>query len=612
MRITLQTKTFAPWRQLLAAVCLCLVLSTESRAQDGTNVLVVVNQGAESGERIAEVYTRSRNIPPANVVHLTTAISEEIDRPQYEREIEIPIGAWIARQAAQDRILYIVLIKGIPLRIRGTTGPNGTVASVDSELTLLYRKLLGFVMPSPGRVNNPYFLGSRPLSDARAFSHDAGDIYLVSRLDGFTTADVLALIERGAHPVREGEILLDERAHAFSDTSGDTWLASAAQALESLGYGNRVVLNADRQVLAGRRSVLGYYSWGSNDSAITRRSLDLGFVPGSLAGMFVSTDARTFREPEASWQIGSWADPKSFYAGSPQSLTGDMIRQGVTGVAGHVAEPFLGAAVKPQILFPAYLTGFNLIESFYLSMPFLSWQTVVVGDPLCAPFRGDRSSELRIPGILPSTDLPAFFSERRLAVLARAGVTSPAAEYLAKGETRLVKGDLAGARTALEAATAADESIRAAHLALTTIYETTAEYDLAIAHYQTVLKYAPNDIQSLNNLAYALAVRKGRAAEALPLAEKAYAASGKHPSVADTLGWVHYLLGHQSEAESLLNVAAKGAPNLAEAHVHLAELYAGSARTELAASELKRAIEIEADLRDRADVVKLRLRLGLN
>ena len=42
-----------------------------------------------------------------------------------------------------DRIFYIVLTKGIPLRISGSGGRAGTAASVDSELTLLYRKLVG-------------------------------------------------------------------------------------------------------------------------------------------------------------------------------------------------------------------------------------------------------------------------------------------------------------------------------------------------------------------------------------------------------------------------------------------------------------------------------------
>ena len=56
--------------------------------------------------------------------------------------------------------------------------------------------------------------------------------------------------------------------------------------------------------------------------------------------MFVSTDGRTFKEPPADWTIGPWTDPKKFFANSPQSLAGDLIREGVTGVAGHVAEPY--------------------------------------------------------------------------------------------------------------------------------------------------------------------------------------------------------------------------------------------------------------------------------
>ena len=78
--------------------------------------------------------------------------------------------------------------------------------------------------------------------------------------------------------------------------------------------------------------------------------------------MFVSTDARTFKEPPAEWNIGKWGQQKGYFEGSPQSLTGDLIRAGVTGVSGHVAEPYLDGSARPQILFPAYVAGFNLAE----------------------------------------------------------------------------------------------------------------------------------------------------------------------------------------------------------------------------------------------------------
>ena len=52
----------------------------------------------------------------------------------------------------------------------------------------------------------------------------------------------------------------------------------------------------------------------------------------------------------------------------------------------------MSATIRPQILFPAYFKGLSLVEAFYLAMPVLSWQTVVVGDPLCAPFRTETLS----------------------------------------------------------------------------------------------------------------------------------------------------------------------------------------------------------------------------
>jgi uncharacterized protein (TIGR03790 family) len=73
-----------------------------------------------------------------------------------------------------------------------------------------------------------------------------------------------------------------------------------------------------------------------------------------------------------------------FFGGSPQGLVGDLIHQGVTGASGNTYEPFLAGCVRPDYLLPAYYQGRNLADSYYLAMPGLSWQGVVVGDPLCS------------------------------------------------------------------------------------------------------------------------------------------------------------------------------------------------------------------------------------
>jgi uncharacterized protein (TIGR03790 family) len=74
----------------------------------------------------------------------------------------------------------------------------------------------------------------------------------------------------------------------------------------------------------------------------------------------------------------------NFFEGSPQGLSADLLQEGATGASGNVYEPYLVACARPDYLFPAYYQGRNLGESFYLSLGHLSWQAVVLGDPLCS------------------------------------------------------------------------------------------------------------------------------------------------------------------------------------------------------------------------------------
>ena len=392
-------------------IALLLGNLSAASAQDGSNVLVAVEATNATSQRIAAHYVRARGIPAENVVTLRTSAAEEVTRAQYEREIEGPIGAWIRRHAMQDRILYIVLTKGVPVRITGSAGRDGTSASVDSELTLLYRKLLGTRIASAGPVRNPYHDAVATNHDAVAttgrglFSHVNHDLYLVSRLDGFNEADVLGLINRGSAPTRNGDFVLDSKGS--SGEAPELWLKATANALAAAGFEQRVLLESTAANVRSRGNILGYSSWGSNDPALQTRRLGLGFVSGALATMFVSTGARTFQPPPDAWKPGSAKDLSSPYAGSPQSLIADLVREGVSGVAGYVGEPFLDGTIRPDILFPAYVGGLNLVEAFYAAVPYLSWQTVVVGDPLCAPFREETlSAEQAAPNLDEETELP--------------------------------------------------------------------------------------------------------------------------------------------------------------------------------------------------------------
>jgi uncharacterized protein (TIGR03790 family) len=629
------------YARLLAIASALTLWTAPSHAQTAANVMVVINEVSADSVRIGEHYITKRAIPAENVVRLRTPAIDEIDRARFEYEIERPISELLTRHATQDQILYIVLTKGMPLRVRGSGGLEGSVAAVDSELALLYRKLLGIPSPPAGRIPNPYYLGGRPPSEAKRFSHEEYDIFLVTRLDGFTVEDALAVVDRGVAPAGDGVFVLDQRS-IVGNRTGDDWLSAAAERLTAKSGAERVVLETSRTPAASTRPALGYYSWGSNDPALTRK-INVTFAPGALAGMFVSTDARTLTEPPPSWAIGKWGDRKGYFAGSPQSLTGDLIRAGATGVSGHVAEPYLDGTARPQILFPAYVGGFSLAESFYLSIPYLSWQNVVIGDPLCSPFA--NSSRVLSAPIDPETELPDFFSARRLAVLASYDVRPEIARLMLKASARLLHADLEGAAKALEGVTELEPMLNAAHFVLATIYDVSGRHDQAIERYRTILSTNPGDVRALNNLAYALAVSKGQAKEALEFATKAYsiahdneveltldvgyavaARKGTPPNVlpfapvgynvaaikgqiADTLGWVYHLLGDDTAAIKYLSQAGIDAPTNPEVQFHAAVVQAARSQSDAARASLKRALDLDPKLGARDDVKMLQEKL---
>jgi len=243
---------------------------------------------------------------------------------------------------------------------------------VDSELTLLYSKLHGSRFDRAGAVHNPFF-GKRN----SPFLHPQFPIYLVTRLAANDLADVEAMIDRSLAARNRGMFVIDASSPANGD--GDNWLRVAALLLPA----GRVLLDDTPNVLYGQRNVIGYASWGSNDVGRKKRWLGFEWLPGAIMTEFVSTDARTLKPPPPYWNLTTYTDRVHWFAGSPQTLSADYIHEGATGASGNVYEPYLSGCVRPDYVLPAYANGRNLAESYYLGMPFLSWQGVVLGDPLC-------------------------------------------------------------------------------------------------------------------------------------------------------------------------------------------------------------------------------------
>jgi len=361
-------------RGALALTLLFLPVAAPAlRAQTGQQVLLVVNGSDPVSRQVADYYRPRRSVPLKNVCVLQSDLGEEITWEAYVVRVERPIADCLRKNGLSEKILYIVLAMGAPLKIQGG-GSHLTAeyASVDSELTLLYGKMKGATFVRQGTVPNPFF-GQR---DA-PFQHPRFPIYLVTRLAAYDLAGVKAMIDRSLAARNRGKFVIDWNG---PNGDGQHWLQTAAMLLPP----GRVVSDGTPKVLYDQKEVIGYASWGSNDDNRKRRWLGFQWLPGAIATEFVSTNARTLKRPPDDWTLTTYEDRQHFFAGSPQSLSADLLQEGATGVSGNVYEPYLSGCVRPDYLLPAYYQGRNLAESYYLAMPYLSWQGVVLGDPLCS------------------------------------------------------------------------------------------------------------------------------------------------------------------------------------------------------------------------------------
>jgi len=408
VRVILSLKNFILRRWsgtfgLVAISVLCLpsvpaVASTGPIQRTPGQVLLVFNAASPISTAIARDYAAKRHVE--NVLSITCpdsalrAEDETITLPAYTTSIEEPIRHYLAVHAAID---FIVLTKGVPIRIRGATtgwGVDGMEnASVDSTLAALdYDKIPGAVKIGVNSTPRGYAWLNRYWNADEPFSHAKFGGYLVTRLDGYTEADAEALVtrslaaEKGLAP--EGKVLFDIQTRCglgnkatqpapitgtfiAGESAWSDWNADMLHAADILTARHiPVEVDVTPSFIGHRAHLLGYFSWGSNDSNYTADAYQsLSFDPGSISDTAVSTSGRTFLPTSGG-----------------QSLLVDLLAHGLTAGKGYTDEPFLQAIASPTIVMDRYTRGYTMAESFYAASHFVGWEDVVVGDPLCRPY----------------------------------------------------------------------------------------------------------------------------------------------------------------------------------------------------------------------------------
>jgi uncharacterized protein (TIGR03790 family) len=350
--------------------------------------VVIYNRAAPESADLARFYAQARHIPEGNLIGLECSTEEEISRQEYDGTIAEPLRKiftdhqwWTLRTDADEapvvrsnRIRFVALIRGMPLKIRSTVAYPGDLAannpvanqnqaSVDSELAVLGL----FSRQISGPTNNPYFQSFRPFTEI-----NAAPCMLVCRLDAPTAAIVRRMITDAVESEKSG-LLGRAYVDGADNTSrglanGDQWLKAVVHDLRRAGI--PVVYDLEPALFPPGYPMSDcalYYGWYAGGVTGPFSDPGFAFIPGAVAVHIHSFSANTLRSAEANW-------------------VAPLLSRGAAASLGNVYEPYLQLTAHLDIFNDRLLHGFTFAESAYMSQRVLSWMNVAVGDPLYRPY----------------------------------------------------------------------------------------------------------------------------------------------------------------------------------------------------------------------------------
>ena len=412
----------------------------------GPNEVFVVYRNSDAGfdtlsMHIKNYYVTKRYIPGINTLGLNLPDTVTIDNHLiqllmegemiYDHDWELPNTdhAWryfknyimdpiqdyldstyVEGQQLKSRIKYIVLCKGIPLKVNPYVEYSGNnhylrqMVSLDGLLCFLSQTDPNFSIlddifgTSCDDIPNPYYNVDKNFDGNYRFKSDYFNYsdnyvsykinYLVSRLDGLTYDNVIALIDRGAQPDMSGNNLFLLDAHQSSGLGVFALRRDATQAanyLNAFNY-NYILDLTDYIYYNCPTPVIGYSSSGRH------------------AGMpYYYNYLFTFDRPNGSI-YNTYESYNAFYMDTlnlwnrqdNQGMITEWMGTEGSGGAGHVYEPTTSTISRDSIFFPLYSIGYSIVDAAYQGMPFLAYRNTVLGDPLMTISWGKQTSTQNI------------------------------------------------------------------------------------------------------------------------------------------------------------------------------------------------------------------------
>jgi uncharacterized protein (TIGR03790 family) len=408
--------------QVFFVISLIFLIALPAQALEPNEILIIANSDIDASVQVAIYYSVKRNVPQLNIlsVPLGNTLNDTISRANYEKSLAEPIRNKLSDPNLAGKIRCLLTTYGVPIKVIG----RGRLPNYESKLGQLRKRIehekseleqlklslndsakqikdakikLGRLESAVDWINGKetnasvdselsmvlfgnyelYRWQPNALKGSSDWDHET---LMVSRLDGPSESIAIGLIDKAVSAEQTGL-----NGIAYIDARG------MANDRNPYSYGHYDQSLRDLAVLIRLRTNLPvkeentsrlfeqnecprtaiYCGWYSLKKYID----SFKFVDGAVGYHIASYEAVNLRDPNST----QWCPA--------------MLRHGITATIGAVAEPLLVAFPEPNSFFAELISGCCLVEAYYRTNPFNSWQLVLIGDPLYRPFKKSYPSQ---------------------------------------------------------------------------------------------------------------------------------------------------------------------------------------------------------------------------
>lgn len=420
---TVSTDFFRRSFNIVFLLAMLFLLPNLCNALDPEEILVIANRNAHKSVDIAKYYMKKRKIPEHNLIMVRVTDTETCSRSDYQKKVALPVRRYIEQNDSKWHIRCLQLIYGLPLKVAPSEltkeekdeinelkkkkrelenqlkknngrrredqesieksldrvkkkisklSKNDQWASLDSEIALVLEK----DYPLSGWIPNPYFVGFK----RRTFSIKKENVLMVSRLDGPDVKIVKRIIDDSMLAEEKGLSGVAYFDARWPDPGDKKKLSAYALYDRSIHLASDLVQKTNfLPVVLDEKPDLfkpdecpdaalycGWYQLANYVDAFV-------WKPGSIGYHIASSECSTLKRKNSK----VWCKM--------------MLEKGIAATIGPVSEPYVNAFPLPEVFFGFLVDGIlTLAECYIISTPYLSWQMVLVGDPLYRPFRVAR------------------------------------------------------------------------------------------------------------------------------------------------------------------------------------------------------------------------------